>query len=255
VQFDTLWTITSKPSSTPKTTKASTSNSCERCYNIDINTLYAQSQYSNVEQVLVKSCDEVIGKENDNFKLKVKRFEQKVNMLERQATVQPSQDNRRNMVNKLEKGITVPKLTPQHGEKPTHHKKEENANIDEKIEYARKVFLNAKRPHIKNDIGYKSGNKRNLRVNSNGKEFIKFTKDNSYQEKKQSVNNTNHVFYVNASYVFHMSYHEFNASYILMRNKLGKIIALYIEPHHKRSKTRVWVSKCLVTNLNGPKQI
>jgi cell division protein FtsB len=64
--------------------------------------------------VLVESCDEAIGKENDNLKLEVKRLEQKVNMLEKQVKVQPSQDNRRNMVNKLEKGRTVPKLAPQH---------------------------------------------------------------------------------------------------------------------------------------------
>jgi predicted RNase H-like nuclease (RuvC/YqgF family) len=41
VQFDALWTSTSKPSSTPETTKASTSNGCERCYNIDIDALCA----------------------------------------------------------------------------------------------------------------------------------------------------------------------------------------------------------------------
>jgi cell division protein FtsB len=35
--------------------------------------------------VLVQSCDEAIGKENDNLKLEVKRLEQKVNMLEKQA--------------------------------------------------------------------------------------------------------------------------------------------------------------------------
>jgi hypothetical protein len=52
-----------------------------------------------------------------------------------------------------------------------------------------------------------------------------------------------------------MSYHDFNASYVLMRNKLGKIIALHVGPHHKRSKTCVWVSKCLVTNLRGPNQL
>jgi hypothetical protein len=73
VQFDALWVSTSKPSSTPKTTKASTSNGCERCYNIDIDALCTQSQHSNVEQVLVESCDEAIGKENDNLKLEVKR--------------------------------------------------------------------------------------------------------------------------------------------------------------------------------------
>jgi hypothetical protein len=37
------------------------------------------------------------------------------------------------------------------------------------------VFLNARRPHIKKGIGYKSGDKHNSRVNSNGKKFIKFT--------------------------------------------------------------------------------
>jgi hypothetical protein len=42
-----------------------------------------------------------------------------------------------------------------------HHKKEESANIDKKIEYARSVFLNARKPHIKNDIGYNSGDKHN----------------------------------------------------------------------------------------------
>jgi hypothetical protein len=136
-----------------------------------------------------------------------------------------------------------------------HQKKEEKANIDEKIEYARSVFLNARRPHIKNGIGYKSRDKHNSRVNSNGKEFIKFTNGNSYQDKKQILNNTNHASYANASYVSHMFYHDFDASYILMRNKFGKIVALYIGPHHKRSKTCVWVPKCLVTNMRGLKQI
>jgi hemolysin activation/secretion protein len=81
-------------------------------------------------------------------------------------------------------------------------------------------------------------------VNSNGKEFIKLSKGNSHQEKKQSLNNTNHVSYTsnaNASYVSHISYHEFDASYVLMRNKFGTSVVLYIGPHHKRSKTCVGV--------------
>jgi hypothetical protein len=53
VQFDALWISTSKPSSTPKTTKASTSN---------VDALCAQNQHPNVEQVLVESCDKAIGK-------------------------------------------------------------------------------------------------------------------------------------------------------------------------------------------------
>jgi hypothetical protein len=162
------------------------------------------------------------------------------------------------MMNKLEKGRTVPRFAPQHQKKPTHHKKEERANIDEKIAYARSIFLNARRPHIRNGVGYKNGDKHNLRVNSNGKEFIKFTKGNSYQDKKQSLYNTNHVSYTSnakASYVSHMSYHDLDASYVLMRNKFDKIVALYVGPHHKKSMTCVWVPKCLVTNIRGPKQV
>jgi hypothetical protein len=98
----------------------------------------------------------------------------------------------------------VPKLTPQHGKKPTHHNMEENADIDENIEYATSVFLNARRTHIKNGIDYKNDDKHNLRVNSNGKEFIKFTKGNSHQDKKQSINNANHVSNTSASYVSHV---------------------------------------------------
>jgi hypothetical protein len=77
-----------------------------------------------------------------------------------------------------------------------------------------------------------------------------FTKGNTYQDKKQSLNNTNH-----ASYVSHMSYHDFDASYVLMRNKFDKVIVLHVGPYHKRSKTCVWVPKCLVTNMKGPKKI
>jgi hypothetical protein len=159
------------------------------------------------------------------------------------------------MLNKLENGRTAPKLAPQHQKKPTQYKKEERANIDEKIEYVRSVFLNARRPHIKNDISYKSGDKHNLRVNSNDKEFIKFTEGNSHQDKKQNINNANHVSYTSASYVSHISYHDFNASYVLMKNKFGRVIVLYVGSHHKRSKTCVWVPKYLVTNMRGPKKI
>jgi hypothetical protein len=45
-------------------------------------------------------------------------------MLKKQAKAQPSQDNRRNMVNKLEKGRIASKPAPQQQTKTTHHKKE-----------------------------------------------------------------------------------------------------------------------------------
>jgi hypothetical protein len=154
------------------------------------------------------------------------------------------------MVKKLEKGKTTPKIASQ------PPKKQVQKERDEKVEYARSVFLNARRPHIKSGIGYKNDDKHNSRVNRKGQEFIKFTKANVQQEKKQSIKATNNASYsyTNASHVSHMSYHDFDASYVLMRNKFGIIIALRVGPHHKRLKTCVWVPKYLVTNLRGPNQ-
>jgi hypothetical protein len=77
VQFDALWVSTIKPSRTLKTTKASTSNGCEKCYNVNIDTLCTKSQHSNVEQVIVESCDEATGKENDVLKFEVKMLEKR----------------------------------------------------------------------------------------------------------------------------------------------------------------------------------
>jgi hypothetical protein len=156
--------------------------------------------------VLVESFDEAIGKENDHMESEVKRLKFEVNKLKKKIKVQPPQDNRSNMVKKLEKKISAPKVASQHQSKQSHHKKEEKTNIDEKIEYARNVFLNTMRPQIKNGIGYKSGDKHNSRVNSNGKELIKFTKANSNQEKKKRLNNTNHVSYASNANDSHVSH-------------------------------------------------
>jgi hypothetical protein len=223
VQFGALWSSTSNTSTNDK---ASTS------------------------QVSVETCDNLIAQENDHLKREVKKLELEVNKLKKQAKVQPAQDNRSNVVKNLEKGKTAPKIASQPSMKQVQNKK------DEKVEYARNVFLNARRLHMKNGIGYKNGDKQNSRVNNKGQEFIKFTKANVQQEKKQSIKTTNNTSYpyTNASHVSHMSYHDFNASYALMRNKFGKIIALHVGPHHKRSKTCVWVPKCLVTNLKVPNQ-
>jgi hypothetical protein len=205
--------------------------------------------------MLIESCDEAIGKENDHLKREVKRLEFEVNKLKKQTKVQPPQDNRSNMV-KLEKGRTTSNVASQQQSKQVHHKKEEKNLVNEKDEYARSVYLNARRPQIKSGIAYKTGNKHNSRVNTKGQEFIRFTKTNIQQEKKQNIKTTNNASYAytNASHISHMSYHDFDASYVLMRIKIGKIIILHVGSHHKRSKTYVWVSKCLVTNLKGPNQ-
>jgi hypothetical protein len=220
VQFDALWSSTSKPSNN---NEASTSQSS------------------------VETCDEAISQENDQLKLEVKRLEQMVSELMKQAKVS------RNMVNKLEKGSNVTKRACQQSNKAQLLKKQQKGIEDEKIEYAISAYLNARRPHIKNDIGYKMGDKHNSRVNNNGQEFIKFTKGYSHHVK-QDNKATNHVSKVdaNASY---MPYRAFDAFYVLMKNKHGNIISLYVGPHYKRPKTCVWVPKVLVTNMKGSKQV
>jgi hypothetical protein len=110
VQFDALWSSTSNKSSDLEAPKASTSKGCERCYNLDIDALCAQSQHSNVEQVLVETCDDTIGKENDHLKREVKKLELEVNELMKKIKVQSPQDNRSNMVKKLENGRIVSKI-------------------------------------------------------------------------------------------------------------------------------------------------
>jgi hypothetical protein len=173
-----------------------------------------------------------------------------VSELVKKAKVRPSQDNYRNMVNKFEKGSTVTKQASQQSNQAQPLKKKQNTIEEEKLEYARSAYLNARRPHMKNGIGYKMGDKHNSRMNNNGQEFIKFTKGNSHQVK-QNNKTTNHVSNIdaNASY---MPYHAFDTSYVLMRNEYGKVI-VYGGPHHKWPNTCVWVLKVLVTNVKGLK--
>jgi hypothetical protein len=170
VQFDALWSGISKTSTNDK---ASTS------------------------QVSVETCDEQIAQENDHMKREVKKLKLEVNKLKKQAKMQPTQDNHNNMVKKLEKGKTAPRIASQ----PL--KKQVLKERDEKVEYAKSVFLNERMPHIKSGISYINGDKHNSRVNTKGQEFIKFTKANVQQEKKQSTKITNSVShsYANASHI------------------------------------------------------
>jgi hypothetical protein len=86
VQFDALWSSTSKPSNNNETSTS---------------------------QVSVETCDEEVAQENDQLKLEVKRLEQIVTELVKQAKVRPPQDNRENMMNKLEKSSNFTKRASQ----------------------------------------------------------------------------------------------------------------------------------------------
>jgi hypothetical protein len=176
-----------------------------------------------------------------------------VSELVKQTKVRSPQDNHRNMVNKLEKGSHITKRASQQSNKAQPLKKQHKAIEDDKIEYARSAYLNARRHPIKNGIGYQIGDKHNSKVNNNGQEFMKFIKGN-YHQVKQDIKETNHAFNVDANSSY-MHYHVFDASYVLMKNKFEKVISLYVGPRHKRHNTCVWVPKVFVTNVKGPKQV
>ena len=62
------------------------------------------------ENVVVESCDDLIAKENDELKQELERLMKDLYRLKGKSlenNVQPSQDNREDMVKKLEKGSTV----------------------------------------------------------------------------------------------------------------------------------------------------
>jgi hypothetical protein len=126
VQFDSLWSSSSKISSDLKAPQASTSKGCERCYNIDIN-----APCSNIEKVLIETCDEAIGQKNNYLKKEVRKVELEVNKLKKQAKVQPAQDNRSNMVKKLEKERIAPKNASQQSKKQVLYQKDERLNMQE----------------------------------------------------------------------------------------------------------------------------
>ena len=56
------------------------------------------------DNVVVESCDDFIAKENDELKQEVARLMKDLARLKGKSIVQPSQDNREDMVKKLEKG-------------------------------------------------------------------------------------------------------------------------------------------------------
>jgi hypothetical protein len=59
------------------------------------------------ENVVEESCDDLIAKENDELKQEVERLMKDLARLKGKSIVQPSQDNRKDMVKKLEKRSIV----------------------------------------------------------------------------------------------------------------------------------------------------
>jgi hypothetical protein len=90
VQFGALWSSISKTSTNDK---------------------------ASINQVSVETCDDLIAQKNYHLKREVKKLKLEVNKLKKQGKVQPPQDNRSNVVKKLEKGKITPNIASQPSKK------------------------------------------------------------------------------------------------------------------------------------------
>jgi hypothetical protein len=83
--------------------------------------------------VSVKTYYDQIAQENDHLKREVKKLELEVNKLKKQGKMQPPQDNYNNMVKKLEKRKTTPKITSQPPKKQVQKEWDEKVELDTKM--------------------------------------------------------------------------------------------------------------------------
>lgn len=79
-------------------------------------------------------------------------------------------------------------------------------------------------------------------------------------KKVETVQKGGFINFVKAKSIQNNSYapqSSFDASYVLRKDRHGKIVARYVGIRHKHIsiKQSIWVPKMLVTNLKGPKQV
>jgi hypothetical protein len=95
------------------------------------NDCLSQESQSSIEHVLVESCDDLIAKENDELKQEVEKLQKDLYVLEEKNKVQASQDKRKDMVKKHEKGSTATSTTPQQLTKTHKHKIQEKTKVEQ----------------------------------------------------------------------------------------------------------------------------
>ncbi|KAF8657761.1 hypothetical protein HU200_059921 [Digitaria exilis] len=94
------------------------------------NSCCTQARQSSIEHVFVETCDDFITQENQETMQEVNVLKEGLNELDGNGKVQPSQDNRDNMVNKLEERSTTPCSPPQQHLKISKNKVEENNKLE-----------------------------------------------------------------------------------------------------------------------------
>jgi len=101
-------------------------NKTRTCINyVVLNLVALKTSQSSIEHVLVESCDDLIAKENDELKQEIGKLKNDLIKSRSMSQVQPSQDNRDNMVKKLEKGSTVTSSSSKLDQAKNHKTQEE----------------------------------------------------------------------------------------------------------------------------------
>jgi hypothetical protein len=165
---------------------------------------------------------------------------------------------------------------------------------NEKFKFARSMLYSGRRPGIKDDIGFQQGGNVKFNAPKKLSNFVKgkapMAQNNEgyilypagypehkisrihsrkshsgshqafmYKSEASSSRQSTHAKLPKkktpiASNEPNISFKTFDASYVLT-NKSSKVVAKYVGGKHKGSKTCVWVSKVLVSNVKGPKTV
>jgi hypothetical protein len=165
---------------------------------------------------------------------------------------------------------------------------------NEIFKFARTMLHNGRRPSIKDGISFQQGSNVKLNAPKRLSNFVEgkapMVQDNEgyilypagYPEHKIRIvhakksHSVSHHAYIYKNEAFssrhsthvkmpkkktptasnepNVSFKTFDASYVLT-NKSSKVVAKYVGGKHKGSKTCIWVTKVLVSNVKGPKTV
>jgi hypothetical protein len=120
------------------------------------NSCCSQAKSSCNEHVLVEICDSLIASKNDELKRENEMLKIELSRLKDKGHVQPSQENRDHIVNKLEKGSTVTCAKLPQTNLKTSYQKVDKTNIKKKthvkcFEFSTLGHFSFKCPNKKND--------------------------------------------------------------------------------------------------------
>lgn len=226
VQFDALWSSSSSNSKDASlSTKASTSNGCAKCFDIDIDAFATNEKKLKHEQEKCRRMNFMIMQGMVGLDDK-----------EREAKYKYARDSW-DMENKYSRPMSKYGIG-YNKERDVNQKEDKKKITFVQGDTIKDAFGPPPPPPIKTSAKADGNMNKTTKVN------------NRDAHKKRSGSN-------NKKKQAHASQETFYADYILTRNYFGKVVAIYVGPRTQGNyiKPCVWVPKVLVTNAKGPKSI